>query len=333
MSFLSSAMKLALALPLVVLMGSDKAGKSLAASPDSASQPVTGQINPYLPQTEHEHHPLGDHVDNGRMWHAFVLVGTDTFFASHITNLFMEVHKYQLIVELSLPEPYRSKLIEDRKQHPDDSYFIANLFPDTSIGSGDDPMNLPELASGLRTSLIGNIWRGIPNKPVYSEWPWKGVQPLLSNVPVSVKRVVYFLPFSESLNHPDRLTYLLFGSGGEAHIVHLQTMHDRQPDFDHIASLKEVPGWLAPDLLEAGAVIDLPDKPRFGDEEDERRGSRCASPVEDGAEIDVRYRGAEPSRRIMIGVNKWFCTRIANLPDPCAEVNQRKCGSETPPAP
>ena len=77
-------------------------------------------------------------------------------------------------------------------------------------------------------------------------------------------------------------------------------------------------------------VIDLPDKPRFGDEEDERRGVRCANRFEDGIEIDVRFSGERSSRRITIDTNKWFCTRIANQPDPCKEVNERACGSEAP---
>src|SRR5262249_16434691 len=149
--------------------------------------------------------------DGTRAWHAFVLLGTETFFASHITNLCMEIHKYQLILELSLPEPYRSTLIEERRRHPDDSYFISNIWPDDSYQdhhtwSKSDPMNLPELASGLRTSLIANVWRGIPNLPEYTEWPWKGVVPILGNIPVTVKRVVFFEPFSHSMNHPDRLT-------------------------------------------------------------------------------------------------------------------------------
>jgi hypothetical protein len=87
---------------------------------------------------------------------------------------------------------------------------------------------------------------------------------------------------------------------------------------------------LETDLLEAGVIVDLPDKPRFGDDEDRRKGVRCATPFEDGTEVDVRYRGADSIRRIKIGTNKWFCTRIANKPDPCKEVNERVCGSEAP---
>ena len=331
MSSSPSAPMFALIIPLLFLLNSDGGGRIAAPTTASPPERTIAQISPYVPLTEQGFHPKSNGVTNGRAWHAFALVGTETFFASHITNLFMEIHKYQLVIEISLPEPYRSKLIEERKKYPGDSFFLANVIEDPVLGTDEsDPLNLPELTAGLRTSFIGNVWHGIPNKPAYKGWPWWGVQPVLSNVPINVKRVVHFVPFSASMNHPDRLSYLLFGAGDEAHLMHIQTMHGDEPDFDHVASLKEAPDWLAADLLEAGAVIDLPDQQRFGDEKDKTRGVRCASPFENGTKVDVRYRGIEPRRSITIGNNKWFCTRIANRPDPCKDVNTRACGSATP---
>lgn len=321
----SSAMPFALIIPLVF------SAPGSAASPSPPSESLAAQLNPYALSKEYkcgDDHPK-DYVENHHLYHAFVLLGTETLLASHITNLCMEVHRYQFIVEISLPEPYRSQLMEERKRYPTDSFFMANLLPDDA-GSASDPMNLPELAGVLRTSFKGNVWRGIPNQPEYNYWPWAGVTPLLSNIPITIKRIVHFTPFSEVMNHPDRLSYLLFGSGTEAHLVHLQTMQGREPDYDHVVSLKTAPEWLAPDLLEAGVVVDLPDKPRFGDDTDKRRGVRCETPVKDGAEIGVRYRGVDPDKRVTIDKSTWFCTRIANKPDPCVEVNERACGSETP---
>jgi hypothetical protein len=334
MSIPSFLTTLVLVLPLLFRPDGDAdsqstANQNLGSTPNLVLATVK---NPYMALTAEDHQPHGD-VENPKQWHAFALVGTDKFFASHLTNLGMEVHKYHLIAELSLPDSERSRLVEEIKRYPDDSFFVANLFPDDSIGSGDDPMNLPELASGRRSSFKGNVWRGIPNKPVYDDWPWRGVQPILSNVPITIKRVVYFAPFAESMNHSDRLSYLLFGSGAEAHLVHLQTKHGSEPDYDHVVTLTKAPDWLEPDLLEAGVVVDLPYKPRFGDDQDRAQGVRCATPLKDGSETDVRYRGASPVRRITISKNKWFCTRIANMPDenrraPCEEFNQQACGSE-----
>lgn len=240
---------------------------------------------------------------------------------------------YQLIIEISLPEPYRTTLIEERKKYPGDSFFVANALPDPKLGTDGDAMNLPRVAAGLRTSFMGNVWHGIPNKPEFKGWPWKGVKPLISNVEISIKRIVHFMPFSSSMNHPDRLSYLLFGAGDEAHLMYIQTMHGKEPDFEHVASLEEVPDWLPADLLKAGAVIDLPDQERFGSIEDEKRGVRCASPFADRTTIEVRYRGLEPKpprRSVAIGNNKWFCTRSGNIPDPCKDLNTRACGTATP---
>jgi hypothetical protein len=123
-------------------------------------------------------------------------------------------------------------------------------------------MTLPGLASRLRTSFIGNVFRGIPPiKPPdseYTHWPWDGVRPVFADVPVSVERIVHFRPFSETMNYPSTLTYLLFGSWNEAHMVHWQS---KMPDYDHMASLKAAPPWLADDMLAAGIVVDLPDIP------------------------------------------------------------------------
>jgi len=324
MSVPSFSASVVLFVSLLILGSSISAGQNSVQDSGGSSELGLVAKDPYGLTSSCFSNPLP-----ARSWHAFVLVGTETFFASHITNLCMEVHKYQFIIKVSLPENYRSTLIEERKRHPADSFFVSNLFPDDSIGSRSDPMNLPDLAAGRRTSFVGNIWRGIPNKPAYNDWPWRGVQPILSNVPISIQRVVHFVPFSHSTDHPERLNYLLFGSGAEAHMVHLQTTHGSEPDYDHVVSLGEVPKWLPNDLLEAGAAVDLPDKPRFGNDKDRARGVRCAPPFQNETEINVRYRGEDP-RSIKIGTNKFFCTRIANNPDPCQEVNEQACGSATP---
>lgn len=341
MAGLSPLIAFSVIVPLVAVVQSDASLIRTTSLDAPRNKIVTAQINPYAANpygapTAFDAQPESDKVVNDRMWHAFALVGTERLFASHLTNLFLEVHKYQLVMEISLPEPYKSILTEEQKRHPDESYFLANIIEDQTLGSdASDPMNLPELAAGRRHSFVANIWRGLPNKPEYKNWPWQGVRPVLSNVPVSVERIVHYKPFSGSMNHPERLTYLLFGAGDEAHMVHLQTMHKSKsgkydPDYDHVATLTEAPEWLAPELLEAGVIIDLPDKSRFGNAEDKSRKVRCKAPFEDESETAVRYRGEDTSRTVKIGTNKWFCTRIANDPDPCRDLNTEACGTETP---
>jgi hypothetical protein len=267
----------------------------------------------------------GESVFNEPHYHAFVVLGKKRLFASHLTQLFCEVHMYHLIIELSLPERSWEAFIKERAAHPGDTYFLANTLPDSKVGNScDDPMTLSEVAARLRTSFVGNIFRGIPYQEKYEDWPWKGVRPFLSNISVSVERIVHFKPFSATMNYPSTLTYLLFGRENEAHMVHYQT---RMPDYDHMASLRVAPSWLANDMLAAGVMVDLPDVPRLGASE-QATGVRCTNPFKDGATVQVRYRSAGPHRPVTVGHSYWFCTRVCNNPDPCTQY--KPCGSPTP---
>jgi hypothetical protein len=273
------------------------------------------------------HHPApGESIANERDFHAFALLGKETLFASHLTMLDHEPHMYQMVIQISLPEPWRLAFIKEREAHPEDSYFIANTQKDPKIGNDfEDPMTVSELASRLRTSFVANIFRGVPYKKVYDSWPWNGVRPVLANIPISIDRIVHFHPFAWTMNYPDTLIYLLFGAGPEAHMVNLQT---RKPDFDHVLSLANNPDWLARDMLQAGILVDLAGVPRL-QPGDQTHRIRCANPIADRSTIDVRYRCADPRRPVTIGRTTWFCVRVGNHPDPC-EHCVRRCATETP---
>jgi hypothetical protein len=270
--------------------------------------------------------PPGEYVFNMPHYHAFLLLGKQRLFACHLTQLFCEIHRYQIVLEISLPDAVRSALIREREAHPSDSYFLGNTSPDKVVGNiCDDPMTIPELAARLRTYFVGNIFRGIPFQQEYDHWPWDGVRPVFANIPVFVQRIVHFRPFSDTMNYPSTLTYLLFGAEEEAHVVHYQT---KEPDYDHIASLRAAPTWLAKDLLAAGVLVDTPDVPRLA-ASDQSVGVRCSNPFKDGSTIQVRYRGADPRRPITIDHTFWFCTKVSNKEDPCTKY-EHPCGSPTP---
>ena len=108
-------------------------------------------------------------------------------------------------------------------------------------------------------------------------------------------------------------------------MVHYQT---KMPDFDHIASLRAAPSWLANDMLAAEIIVDLPDIPRL-EKKDQEVGLRCTRPFEDGSTIQSRYRGDGPRRPIVVGRTYWFCTKICNYPDPCPQYGY-PCGSPPP---
>src|SRR5205085_8900204 len=129
--------------------------------------------------------------------------------------------------------------------------------------------------------FMADVFRGIPNRPQYDHWPWDGMSPVISNVPVSVERIVFYRLFAMNMAYPKTLTYVLFGRGDEAHMTNYQT---KEPDFDHILSLESVPRWLPARELEAGIVIDVPSVPE---------GVQCINPLSKGNEFAVRYRGID----------------------------------------
>ena len=232
--------------------------------------------------------------------HAFVMAGAKTIFLCHLTMLkkLLE-HMYQVVLRVRLPYFAMQEYLADRERHQGETYFLGNV--------ADDLMTNPDLNTGARVSFIGNIWRGIPDKPVYSEWPWKDVDPIIANVPVTVERVVYYRHFDHNFQFPKSLTYVLFGSGQEAHLYHYQTT---EPDFDQVVTLKEAPTWLSGRLLEAGVNINMPTL--------SSRPVRCSNPLTEFT-YQVHYCGLEMEQyEIKIDRSLWFSTKIANSTDPCA---------------
>jgi hypothetical protein len=242
--------------------------------------------------------------------HAFVMCGRKTLFLWHLTMLHMEEHEFEFVLRASLTPEAEKTWEADRRQHPDETYFLGNVETDL--------MTIPELAMGARTSFKASIWAGIPVKHHYKTWPWKNIKPIVADTPVTVDRVVAFRHFDLQQNYPESLTYLLFGSGDEAHMGHYQT---REPDFDEVVTLAEAPPWLPAQLLEAGVHINFPDlraTPVF-----------CSSPLlkED---YKVRYSGQKPMPHgkghdaaadglypLKVDRSLWFSTKVTNATDPC----------------
>lgn len=240
--------------------------------------------------------------------HAFVMLGSKTLFLCHLTMYKWEPHMFQFVVEATLPDAAMERYRKEHQAHPKDTYFLGN--------SPQDLMTLPEIQSGKRTNFLCDVFRGMP--PIYDHWPWEGMTPVIANVRVTVKRIVYFRLFSLNMLPPETLTYIVFGSGDEAHMTNYQT---KDPDFDQVVSLEEAPKWVPARELEAGIVIDIPDIPRVPAPP---QGSteppptvHCSNPLTESSLVKARYRAAGDSKEIRIGTSYWFCTKIANNIDPC----------------
>lgn len=230
--------------------------------------------------------------------HAFVMMGHATLFLWHLTMLHMEEHEFEFVLRATLTPDAAKKWEADRKQHPDETYFLGNVETDL--------MTIPELATGERTTFTASIWAGIPVKHHYKTWPWKNVKPIVADTPLTIERVVAFRHFDLQQNYPESLTYLLFGAGTEAHMGHVQT---REPDFDEVVTLMKAPEWLPAPLLEAGVHVNFP-------------GMRatpvyCSSPFLD-ENYKVQYCGQAPAvYPLQIDRSLWFSTKVTNAKDPC----------------
>lgn len=241
--------------------------------------------------------------------HAFVMAGRKTLFLWHLTMLHMEEHEFEFVVRASLTPDAAKEWEADRLQHPDETYFLGNI--------ESDPMAIPDLATGMRTSFRGSIWAGIPIKHHYMTWPWQNVTPIVADTPVTVERIVAFRHFDLQQNYPESLTYLLFGAGDEAHMGHYQT---REPDFDEVVTLAGAPPWLPAPLLEAGVHVNFPEL---------RATPVYCSPPLLKPEYEVRYCGQKPPADAPAGAAKdglyplkidrslWFSTKVTNENDPC----------------
>jgi hypothetical protein len=231
--------------------------------------------------------------------HAFVMLGSKTLFLCHMTMLHMEEHAFEFVLRASLTREAQKAWEADRGQHPDETYFLGN--------TESDLMTIPDLATGVRTSFTASIWAGIPVKHHYPMvWPWKDVKPIVADTPVTVERVVAFRHFDLQQNYPERLTYLLFGAGEEAHLCHYQT---REPDFDEVVTLAEAPAWLPAPLLEAGVHVNFPDL--------KATPVYCSSPLLD-EDYMVQYSGQDTQRYpLKLDRTLWFSTKVTNAKDPC----------------
>lgn len=248
-----------------------------------------------LSKRSHSLQEKGDPILNQPDIHGFVMVGIETLFVYHLPMFFMQDHRYQLILQVSLPEYAMKQYIRDRLQHPDEVYIFNNV--------PEDLMTLPQIHNGQLTSFIADISRGAPGPD--------GPNPaFIHNVRATIKRVVYFRPFDDNLNYPTYLSYILFGAGNEAHMAHFLTKY---PDFDQVLDLAEVPSWLPSPQLEAGVPINIPGLHNCpGDKQ-----IYCSNPLTLPS-YEVQYEGQEPVYEIKIGSCYWFDTAGLNMPhDPC----------------
>jgi len=229
-------------------------------------------------------------------YHNMFMFGTDVLYLSHMPMFTMERHMYQVILRATLPADIMSEYQAGRRAKPDAAYNLSN--------SESDPYVLPELSSGTRTSFTADVWADYSNADAAPVDP-----PFAKSVPVEVEQIVHFRHFNADIPYPEHLTYMLFGSGGEAHLSHYIA---RDPDYQHIVTLGVVPDWLSPVQLAAGVQLSLLDHAS--------QPVPCSQPLVE-PHYDVLFQGiASPQLTLDLtgATTVWFSTgNMLNASDPC----------------
>jgi hypothetical protein len=255
-----------------------------------------------------------------KLQHAFVMLGTDPLLLCHLTMFHVPEHRFQAILDIHLDDNVMAKLAEERKAHPNATYFLGNTAKEAN------QIRLTELKSGRKDSFEAEIFRGIPEKPFYRAWPF--VDPVIKDVKVTLKSVVLFRQFDFDVPPPEDVTYILFGSKGAAYMTHYQTSW---PTFDQVVTLGEQPPWIDAEHIECAVPITFRGiRTRPGGE------LRCESPLSVGT-YEGHYDGAGhypggTTGPIKVGRIDWFSTKIVNMPkDPCYVCDEPKPPQPNPP--
>ena len=283
----------------------------------------------------HEHMNMSN-VTNMPHQHAFILVGEAQVFGVHMTQYHHEVHKYQVIIKLRLPDSIYKQYLTLRKQYPNDTFVLCNAKGEADTKTKlTREFNIPQLGAGIVQKFAANIFQGIPafpeedeeNNPHFFPWSEKYGRPALGEFEATVERIVTYRPFDHLHQLPEFATYLLFGDSqsGEAHMTNLQSAKLIAgsaesgvfgPDYDHVMSLATCPDWLKEDLylLEAGIVVSTP-AVRLVDPTTGTPIIPATSPFAVGSKIDVQYRGFGETCSITAGPTYLYATAVCNSPE------------------
>jgi hypothetical protein len=154
--------------------------------------------------------------------HGMLLFGDKKVYLSHLPLFSMAVHRYQVLLEVTLTKAGgdpQAAYLKDRLAHPAISIYTFD----------PAPFVLPELdpKDQKRKSFIGRTVRG--------HFERKGNVQIEEGVTATVNRVIHFQAFAKDPAPLSQLQYLLFGEPDDAFVSHVIT---KPPDFDHVLAVK-----------------------------------------------------------------------------------------------
>jgi hypothetical protein len=175
--------------------------------------------------------------------HGMLLFGEKTIYLSHLPMFSMNIHRYQVILEVTLTKAgadAQAAYVQDRRQHPGTKIYTFE----------PEPFVLPELdpQNSQRSSFKGTIFRG------HFE---RSGKPINEDVVAKVTRVIHFRRFDSEATGLPQLEYFIFGKDQDLFLAHLIT---RPPDFDQVMSVSQIDRKFTNDELSGGAPIIFPGK-------------------------------------------------------------------------
>lgn len=261
--------------------------------------------------------------------HALMILGTETLFGVHMTQYHTEEHKYQLILELELPDAVKKTVLKARDTEQQDMPVVLCNHPQ-DVNGDHNLFTIPDLASGGRPTFLADIFLGLPpftpeeeeEDPHFFPWALTRVRPVAARFEVRIKRQVMFRPFAHNEILPEFANYYLFGRGQEAHLTHLQTgmlasdpfdVPAFGPDYDHVMSLAERPDWISDPMLEAGVIVSAP-AARLRDPETWEPDIPTSPPFVAGKKMRLLYRGLPPAYTAIAGQTYLFGSAVCCSP-------------------
>jgi hypothetical protein len=216
--------------------------------------------------------------------HNFFMFGSKALYVSHMPMFTVEKHMYQVILRVTLPDAVMAGYRAGRRSRRTPWNLV----------NGAKRMTLPSIKAGTLKSFLVDVYADYSNADAAPAG-----DPFATDVPLTVEEVVHFRHFDFNIPRPQYPTYLLFGRDGEAHLEHYIA---RDPDFQHIVTLKSVPAWLSPDQLAASAEICIPEMRSLP--------IPCSSPFRDKS-YQVLFQGRQdaPAPLDLNGASSiWFST-------------------------
>jgi hypothetical protein len=227
--------------------------------------------------------------------HGMFMLGTSTLYLSHMPMFHKADHQYQVILRAHLDAAATRTYLADRAANPAQAYNLINVDEEKFI--------LPDIQTGKIRSYHVNVFRGYSNDNGGTPGPQ-----IATRAELTIDQIVRFRHFDPAAVRPERLTYVLFGDGAEAHLDHVM-MQD--PDFQQELTLPAVPAWASKEQLQKGVDVVLPVP---------SASVACDKPLKDASYAVTLVGGAGAPLPLQVGAaaTVWFSTgNMLNAKDPC----------------